>query len=129
MIFNTHYPYIGGGGGVPQFEYTGTYEYIDDGGGNWRIKFLTSGTFKPLKNMKADTFLVGGGGGGMKGETNPADRQKLAGSGGGGGNTVTVKSVTLTANTEYTVSVGAGGNVGADGSSTSAFGSSADGGT
>ena len=128
MIFNTHYPYIGGGGGVPQFTYTGTYEYIDDGGGNWRIKFLTSGTFTPLKNMTADAFLVGGGGGGMTGEKNPADSNKLAGSGGGGGNTVTVKSVTLTANTGYSVTIGAGGNVGADGSNTSAFGASAEGG-
>ena len=68
MIFNTHYPYIGGGGGggVPQFEYTGTYEYIDDGGGNWRIKFLTSGTFTPLKAMTIDAFLVGGGASGSR---------------------------------------------------------------
>lgn len=128
MIFNTHYPYVGGSGGVPQFTYTGTYEYIDDGGGNWRIKFMTSGIFTPLKAMTIDTFLVGGGGGGMSGEKNPTDSNKLAGSGGGGGKTVTVKSVTLTANTGYSIAVGAGGNVGTDGSTTTAFGNSADGG-
>lgn len=53
-----------GGGGKPKFTYTGTYEYIDDGGGNWRIKFLSSGVFTPLKKMTIDVFLVGGGGGG-----------------------------------------------------------------
>ena len=41
----------------------GTYQVLDDGGGNWRIKFLSSGTFTPLKNMVIDVFLVGGGGG------------------------------------------------------------------
>ena len=125
MIFNLTQPVLDS---APKFTYTGTYEYIDDGGGNWRIKFLTSGVFRPLKNMKVDTFLVGGGGGGMIGEAHPAYPQKNAGSGGGGGKTVTVKHVTLTANTEYTIDVGAGGSVGTDGSITSAFGVSADGG-
>ena len=112
MIFNTHYPYIGSSGGVPQFEYTGTYEYIDDGGGNWRIKFLTSGVFKPLKNMTIDAFLVGGGAAG-KGETWNAY-------GGSGGFTTTVKEIQLTKNTEYNVVIGAGGggNGGAGGAST-----------
>ena len=65
MFFNTHYPYIGGGGGgVPQFEYTGQYSFIDDGGGNWRIKFLSSGVCKPMRAMTSDAFLGGGGGGG-----------------------------------------------------------------
>ena len=41
----------------------GTYQVLDDGGGNWRIKFLSSGTFTPLKNIVVDAFLVGAGGG------------------------------------------------------------------
>ena len=102
MIFNTHYQYIGGGGGVPQFEYTGNYEYIDDGSGNWRIKFLTSGVFKPLKTMTIDVFLVGGGAAG-KGENWSAY-------GGSGGFTNTVKKIALTKNTEYNVVIGAGGS-------------------
>ena len=119
MIFNTHYPYIGSSGGVPQFEYTGTYEYIDDGGGNWRIKFLTSGVFKPLKNMTIDAFLVGGGAAG-KGETWNAY-------GGSGGFTTTVKEIQLTKNTEYNVVIGAGGggNGGAGGASTGFTGAAA----
>lgn len=46
------------------FTYTGEYLLIDDNDGNWRIKFLTSGTFTPLDNIMIDSFLVGGGGGG-----------------------------------------------------------------
>ena len=42
----------------------GTYQVLDDGGGDWRIKSLSSGTFTPLKNMVVDVFLVGAGGGG-----------------------------------------------------------------
>ena len=103
MIFNTHYQYIGGGGGgVPQFEYTGNYEYIDDGGGNWRIKFLTSGVFTPLKDMVIDAFLVGGGAAG-KGAN-------WVSYGGSGGFTTTVKKIQLTKNTEYNVVIGAGGS-------------------
>lgn len=118
MIFNTHYPYIGGGG-VPQFEYTGNYEYIDDGGGNWRIKFLTSGVFTPLKAMTIDAFLVGGGAAG-KGVSWIAY-------GGSGGFTTTVKKITLNKNTEYNVVIGAGGsgNGGAGGASSGFTGTAA----
>ena len=58
----------GGGAwvGIPNFTYTGTYETVDDGDGNWRIKFLTSGIFTLLKpkQLLIDVFCVGGGGGG-----------------------------------------------------------------
>ena len=57
----------GGGAwvGIPNFTYTGTYETVDDGDGNWRIKFLTSGIFTLLKpkQLLIDVFCVGGGGG------------------------------------------------------------------
>lgn len=56
----------GGGAwvGIPNFTYTGTYETVDDGDGNWRIKFLTSGIFTLLKpkQLLIDVFCVGGGG-------------------------------------------------------------------
>lgn len=122
MIFNTHYPYIGGGGGMPKFTYTGQYSFIDDGSGNWRIKFLTSGTFTPLKNMVIDAFLVGAGaGGGTKVSSG-------ASSGGGGGFTKTVRAVNLTKNTTYEITVGDGGAPGVDGGSTTAFNETAGGG-
>lgn len=126
MIFNTHYPYIGGG--VQKFTYTGQYIFIDDGGGNWRIKFLTSGVFTPLKDMTIDAFLVGGGGGG--GQNNST--YKLS-SGGGGGYTTTKLNITLTAKTEYPIVIGTGGapsttsNTG-NGGNTTAFSQTATGG-
>ena len=61
MIFNLTQPVVDS---APKFTYTGTYEYIDDGGGNWRIKLLSSGVFTPSKAITIDAFLVGGGGGG-----------------------------------------------------------------
>ena len=57
----------GGGDAKPKFTYTGTHEYIDDGGGNWRIKFLTSGTLTLKNKITVDVFLVGGGGAGGSG--------------------------------------------------------------
>lgn len=54
MIFN---PAAGtAGGGLPEFEYTGQFQLIDEGRKNgvrnWRIRFLTSGvlTFSKLRN-------------------------------------------------------------------------------
>lgn len=109
----------------------GTYQVLDDGDGNWRIKFLSSGTFTPLKNMVIDAFLVAAGGGG-------AYRSGYAYYyGGGGGYTITVLSIVLVANTEYSIVVGAGGTgVTSDyantkatsGGISSAFGSSINGG-
>lgn len=121
MIFNLTQPVLDS---APKFTYTGTYEYIDDGGGNWRIKFLTSGVFTPLKNMVIDAFLVGaGGGGGTRLSGTPE-----ASSGGGGGFTKTVSSVNLTKNTPYEITVGVGGAPGVDGGSTTAFNETAVGG-
>lgn len=87
---------------LPEFEYTGTYQLIDDGDGNWRIKFTTSGTLTMAKTTTVDLFLVGGGGGGVSG-------------GGGGGYTVTHTSVVLEGGTPYTVTIGGGGTGGAGG--------------
>ena len=112
---------LGGGSGISapiigkDFNWTGgdgTYQVLDDGGGNWRIKFLTSGVFTPLKAMTIDAFLVGGGAAG-KGVSWIAY-------GGSGGFTATVKEIQLTKNTEYNVLIGAGGsgNGGAGGAST-----------
>ena len=87
----------------PKFTYTGTYTLIDDGSKNWRIKFLTSGTFTPKKAMTVDLFAVGGGGGSAHSAGSYAD------AGGGGGYTNTVLNQSLTANTGYVVTIGAGG--------------------
>ena len=118
---------LGGGISAPKFTYTGTYEYIDDGNGNWRIKFLTSGVFTPLKDMVIEVFLVGAGAGGGKTLTTTGPTPG-ASSGGGGGFTKTVRSVILTKDTAYEIVVGVGGAPGVDGGSTSAFNTTVSGG-
>lgn len=102
----------------------GTLKVLYDLDGNWRIKFLDSGTFTPLKDMTIDAFLVGGGGAG--GSTG---NRKIRASGGGGGYTNTWFGVALSANTAYEIVVGSGGTAtnysiafGGDGGDTSAFG-------
>lgn len=121
---------VGGGSDISapiigkDFNWTGgdgTYQVRDDGDGNWRIKFLSSGTFTPLKDMVIDAFLVGGGGG------TPIMPTGGWSSGAGGGYTRTDRGISLTANAEYPIIVGAGG-VGTSGGDTSAFGNVASGG-
>ena len=124
MIFNLTQPVLNS---APEFTYTGTSEYIDDGGGNWRIKFLTSGVFTPKKNLLVDVFLVGGGASGLYSAL-PNETP-----GGGSGYTTTARSVQLTANTPYDIVVGAGGGkpvgaAGSDGGKSSALGFEAEGG-
>ena len=112
--------------GPPLYETIGTngvdYLVIDDGSGNWRIKFLTSGRFTPLVAMNIDAFLVGGGTGGNVGGTGTTSN---SGGGGGGGRTVTASSIALTANQECIISIGSGGGSSSAGQSTTGFGQTA----
>jgi hypothetical protein len=133
MILNMTGPATGGSAiSAPiigeDFNWTGgdgTYQALDDGGGNWRIKFLSSGTFTPLKNMVIDAFLLGAGGG---------SGSDYCGAG-GAGYTTTVRSVVLAANTAYPLVIGAAGTNGnysgtaaTKGGTTSAFAAVANGG-
>ncbi len=114
------------------YTYTGNSTVIDDGNGNWRIKFLTTGIFTPLIDMNIDAFLVGGGGaGGISAD----DGTKCGGGGGAGGYTGTY-TTSLTANTQYQITIGAGGvhntaasGYGGTGGTTYAFNFSKAGGT
>lgn len=87
----------------PAFTYTGDYELVDDGISegmrNWRLRFLTSGIFKAVKDMTVDVFCVGGGG------------SASIGSGGGGGYTKTLRKKQISARQGYDVVVGNGGVV------------------
>ena len=47
-------------GSSPVFTYSGNCSVIDDGSGNWRVKFLNSGTIVFNANISIDVFLVGG---------------------------------------------------------------------
>lgn len=136
---------------IPEFTYTGTnatYKIVQDNGteitnpatyqGNWKIRFLTSGTlnFSNLCRSRAgiDVFLVGGGGGGSRARKIPSGPYS-GGNGGAGGKTTTAKAIIPTINTNYSVVVGTGGAASANyytaasaGGTSSAFGKSAAGG-
>ena len=113
------------------YTYSGTSEKIDDGSGNWRIKLKSSGTLK-FTNLgkwdgKLDVFCVGGGSAGGSGNW---DANNGYGKAGSGGYTKTQKSIQVTANTAYSIVIGAGGQSAfAPGGSTSALGVTANGGT
>lgn len=103
------------------FSYSGSYNVIDDTGGNWRIKFLTSGNLiRYSGTFSIDVFIVGGGGGGGSGTA--------AGSGGGGGYTGTW-TTSLTNNQSYPIVIGGGGGPNSAGGTSSAFGYSKNGGS
>ena len=111
---------------IPDFTYTGSYEIVDDSdnligstNGNWKIRFLTSGTltFTTLNGASngIDAFLVGAGGGGGYGAYGGS------GSGGGGGGYVkTIKNVVIKNNETYSIVIGTGGT--GNGEPSSAFG-------
>lgn len=110
----------------PTYTYTGTHKFIDDGDGNWRIKFLSSGTltFSKLGNAEngIDVFLVGGGGKGQAASS-------YVYSGGGGGYTATYKNIIPQKDTNYSITIGAGATAAkGNGGASSAFGYSAAGG-
>lgn len=116
---------------IPEFTYTGDYEIVNDSDepitvsqGNWKIRFLTSGTltFTNLNGAEngIDVFLVGGGGGAC-GTTSDAG-------GGGGGYTKTVRAVQVLAGVAYQIVVGAGGKPTKGGGTSSAFNESVEGG-
>ncbi len=119
---------------TPEFTYTGDYEVADDSDnpisdfaswtGNWKIRFLTSGTltFTSLNGAEGgiDVFLVGGGGGACGTNSNAG--------GGGGGYTKTVRAVQALVGVAYQIVVGAGGQPTKGGGTSSAFNESAEGG-
>jgi hypothetical protein len=106
----SHFP--GGGGDKPFneiFQYSGNATFIDDGDGNWRVKFLTSGTLTVSKNVFVDIFAVGGGGNGGKGQAGyytTAGANHASGGGGGGGYTKTERNKKLEQGKSYSVTVG-----------------------
>ena len=99
---------------LPEFTYSGSYDTVDEGNGNWKIRFLTGGTFIPKSTCLVDIFAVGGGGGGRN-----ANSGSYGGHGGGGGFTAKASGNRLTENTEYVVTIGAGGAVASAGGSSS----------
>jgi len=107
---------------IPEFTYTGDYEVVDDADnpittsqGNWKIRFLTSGTltFSALNGAEngIDVFCVGAGG-------TMTDSDPYKG-GSGGGYTTTERNIQIVKATEYSIAIGAAAP--GDGGATTAF--------
>lgn len=94
-------------------------DIVANDGTYWYHAFLSSGTFTPQTSLTCDYLVVAGGGGGGNASSNGTDG---AGGGGAGGLRSTVgttggggsleSALSLTSNTTYTVTVGAGGSGG-----------------
>lgn len=91
--------------GSPQCNATGG-NVIAASGSHFVHTFTGGGTFTPKQTMDVEYLVVGGGGGG-----GPVSNRRMAGGGGGGGNVVT-GTVSVTANTGYTITIGDGGTAG-----------------
>ena len=94
--------------GESDFEFGGTYEFASDGSGNWEIALLNSDILKFKKTPGVvDIFMVGGGNpGGIGSATSNSD---TGGAGGAGGECKTFLSISLTKNTNYTITIGQSG--------------------
>ena len=105
---------------LPTFTYTGgDYEIVDDDNniitntttymGNWKIRFLTSGTLTisdlGCASDGIDAFVVGGGGNGASGTRYTGN--SAGGGGGGGGSAITVTRIAISTGTSYSIVVGA----------------------
>ncbi len=102
-IVNTHYGFCAKGGAAVKFTYTGEYNVRDDG----VVELLTSGTIVFLEPKVIDLFMVGGGG---AGRSDPPSTAYNGYGGGGGGYTRTIKRLSINANEQFPVTIGAGGN-------------------
>ena len=120
--------------GAPAFTYTGVSRIENgDSSTEWKIYFLTSGelTFTE-ESSTIDAFLVGGGGGGGTGFTwyNRWGKTNHGGGGGGGGGGygLTANNILISKDITYNIVIGAGGQSGKAGETTSAFEQTASGG-
>ena len=124
---------------LPRFTYTGTYTVVDDGDDGWRIKFLTSGTFKIQRSSaNIDVFLVGGGASGTYAYYPDESYYPQGGGGAGSGYTLTQKNINIVRGGIYAIIVGEGGlpvgggqtyAFGNNGGNTAAFGYTVGGGS
>jgi hypothetical protein len=90
---------------TPPFTFSNSnynYQYI---GGYYYITFMSSGTFTPTINISNTIIIAVGGGGGGGGGNGAANDSSAGGSGGGAG---VITGIYLT-NTNYNITVGAGG--------------------
>ena len=104
---------------IPAFTYTGSSQIVDDSNnvisspstyvGNWKIRFLSSGTLTFSDNTGIssgiDIFVVGGGGSGATGSAYIGNNS-FGGGGGGGGAAITITKFPASSGNSYSIVVG-----------------------
>lgn len=105
--------------------YTGSAAFYGDSD-EWYILCTGNGRLAVKSDASVDVFIVGGGAGGGHGQQSWLAR---GGGGGGGGYRTTKRGLRLSAGYYTDVTIGAGGNAGANGGQSSAFGYVANGGS
>ena len=105
----------GRAGAVPPYDQAYGGNTIKRVGNFWVHTFTSSGTFTPVSDGSVDYLVIagGGGGGGIRGGGGGAGGYRSSWNSeasGGGGSSET--ALNLTAGTDYTVTIGAGGNGG-----------------
>ena len=100
-----------------KFTYSGSYAIEGEENHNFKIRFLTDGTFIPNFSTTVNLFMVGGGGGGGYSTT---AGYAIRG-GGGGGYTKTESTVPIESGVSYPIDIGSGGAVNTAGAATTAF--------
>lgn len=108
---------VAGGSGVVIISYAGAQQFgggvVTTDGTNTIHTFTTSGTLSPLSSLTAQYLIVAGGAGGGGNYHTVA-----TGGGGGAGGLLTGTGLTIDANSNYVVVVGAGGAGGTGGAGT-----------
>jgi len=108
---------VAGGSGVVIISYAGAQQFgggvVTSDGTNTIHTFTTSGTLSPLSSLTAQYLIVAGGAGGGGNYHTVA-----TGGGGGAGGLLTGTGLTIDANSNYVVVVGAGGAGGTGGAGT-----------
>ncbi len=108
---------------IPSFTFTGSYSTQSDDT-YWYIFLKSTGEIKFSFSKIVDACIVGGGAGGRDGSMGGTGS-----AGGGGGSVKNTYHVSLNAGEASPVIIGSGGNTGENGSSSSAFGVTAEGGS
>lgn len=94
---------------IPSYSYSGNHSSeLKDG--YWYIYLKSSGTLKFTYGKKSVAACIVGGGAGGEAYTST---RSYGGHGGGGGEVVNKTGINITANKNYSVTVGSGGDVGA----------------
>ena len=100
------------------YTYTGNSRLVDEGDGDWSIRFLTGGEFTSHQDVAIEAFVVGGGGAGNR-----------MGGAGGGGYSTTATGIAVSGGLAYPIEIGAGGaSSGAAGGNSTAFNCTGNGG-